>query len=69
MSALPEKVRITNMGWSEDKCSFKVQIGTADETIAYAWVVGGVGDRTAYSRALDVAERICTGWNTLGENK
>lgn len=64
MKPLPEKVRITNMGWNENRCAYKVQIGTHEETIAYAWIVGGVGDKEAYSRALNVAERICTAWNT-----
>ena len=64
MKPLPEKVRITNMGWSENRCAYKVQIGTDDETIAYAWVCGGIGDRSSGHRALDIAERICTAWNT-----
>ena len=63
MSALPEKIRITNMGWSEDRGAYKVQIGTNDLTVAYAWVAGGAGDRTAHDTAMRIAERLCEGWN------
>lgn len=64
---LPERIRVTNMGWSEAKCSYKVQIGTDEQTIAYAWVPGGCGDRTAHDRAMLIAERLCEGWNSKGE--
>lgn len=64
MDNLPEKVRVTNCGWSEDRCTYKVQIGTSDLTIAYAWVPGGGGDRSAHDRAMRIAERLCEGWNT-----
>jgi hypothetical protein len=63
MSGLPNKVRITNMGWSESCCSYKVQIGDIDRTIAYAWVAGGSGDRQACYEAMQIATRICEGWN------
>lgn len=63
MAQLPDKIRITNMGWSEDKASYKVQIGTSGRTIAYAWVPGGCGDRQAHDEAVQIAERLCEGWN------
>ena len=63
MSAFPDKIRITHFGWSEDRGAYKVQLGTADVTVAYAWVAGGVGDRTAHETAMQIAERICEGWN------
>ena len=66
-AALPARVRVTNMGWAEGKCAYKVQIGTDDLTVAYAWVPGGCGDRAAHDRAMRIAERLCEGWNTLAE--
>lgn len=63
MSALPEKVRITNMGWNEDCGAYKVQIGDSDRTIAYAWVAGGSGDQQAREEAMQIAVRLCEGWN------
>jgi hypothetical protein len=69
MSLLPEKVRITNMGWNETRGAYKVQIGDDSRTIAYAWVPGGSGDCYAREEAMKIAVRICEGWNTAGETK
>ena len=69
MIELPQKVRITNLGWNEDRGAFKVQIGTHEETIAYAWVVAGGGDKSGYEKAMLIAQRICEGWNTWAETK
>ena len=63
MMELPETVRITNVGWSEDKCAWKAQIGTSEETVAYAWVSGGSGS-DAREKVMQIAIRICEGWNT-----
>lgn len=60
---LPDKIRITNMGWSETRGAYKVQLGDEQQTIAYAWVPGGSGDAAARERAIAIAERICKEWN------
>lgn len=65
--SLPDKIRITNMGWSEDKCTYKVQLGDENVTVAYAWVPGGSGDHAAYQRAMQIAQRLCEGWNNQQE--
>ena len=60
---IPEKLRVTNAGWSENDGAWKVQLGDDAATIAYVWVPGNVGLRGDYDHALKIAERICTGWN------
>lgn len=61
MSALPEKVRITHVGWNEDRGAYKAQIGDSNRTIAYAWVPGSHTD--AHAEVMAIAIRICEGWN------
>jgi hypothetical protein len=60
---LPQTVRITNMGWSENNAAYKVQIGDSERTVAYAWVPGGSGDQQAREEAMQIAIRLCEGWN------
>ena len=60
---LPDKIRITHLGWNEDRGAYKVQLGDGTQTIAYAWVPGSPGDNTSHAKAMAIAVRICEGWN------
>jgi hypothetical protein len=55
---LPERIRITHCGWTEQRGGYKVQLGTDDETIGYAYTPGN-----DHERAMAIAIRICEGWN------
>lgn len=63
---LPQTVRITNLGWTEDRGAYKAQIGNSEETVAYAWAPGGSGG-DAHERVMQIAIRICEAWNTASE--
>ena len=59
---LPDKIRITRLGWNEGCGAYKVQIGDSKQTIAYVWVPSSPDDLTSHARAIVIAERICEGW-------
>lgn len=63
MMILPDKLRVTLSGWSENEAAHKVQLGDSGQTIAYVWVPGGFGDNEARDKATAIATRICEGWN------
>ena len=61
----PERVQKTGMGWSDERSAYKVQIGTHSQTIAYAWAPSGVRrDDDVIADAVEVANRLCEGWNS-----
>jgi len=63
---LPKRIQKTGYGWDESRSSYKVQVGTHEVTIAYAWVpVGRLGDSEAIAQATEIANRLCEGWNML----
>lgn len=61
---LPERIRITQADWTESRGAYEVQLGDENQTIAYAWVPCGIGDRLGVEKAMAIAERICELWNT-----
>ena len=63
MIALPEKLRITRAEWDERTGDWKAQLGDADITIGYVFSPGGFGDTSARERLMQIATRVCEGWN------
>lgn len=61
--SLPQKIRATLARWSEEECAHKIQLGDSEQTIAYVWVPGRYADQDAATKAVQIATRICEGWN------
>lgn len=60
----PKLVQKTGWGWDESRSAYKVQIGTHEKTIAYAWVpAGDRSDEEVISEAVEIANRMIEGWN------
>lgn len=66
----PKRVQKTGWGWDESRSSYKIQIGTHEGTISYAWVpAGNRSDDEVISEAVEIANRMCEGWNNHPRNK
>jgi len=66
----PTRVQKTGFGWDAERAAYKVQIGTNEKTIAYAWVpAGDRSDEEVISEAVEIANRMIEGWNAHSKHR